>query len=93
MAYLDPSSTFQSWILTPQELQIGHILSDLQTKAIQNYICQLANERINLVFTEANKQRDAELQGAIGTLRYLLDISAEKQKELIEEANLNNPQN
>jgi hypothetical protein len=91
MAQLDPSSTFQSWLLSAEELRLGHLLSDLQKKAIQNYLCQLANERINLTFIEENKARDAELQGAIGTLRYLLDLSTESETALINEANNNLP--
>lgn len=90
MATLDPNSTFQSWILSPEELKQGHIFSDTQRKAIQNYICQLANEKMNLTFIDENRQRDAELQGAIGNLRYLLELSDSYQKELFDESRVNN---
>ena len=71
---LDPNNPFQSYILTPEEFKQAHTLNYLQIAGIKNQIAQLAAERIALTFTEENKQRDAELQGSIGTLQYLLSL-------------------
>lgn len=79
MATINTDSSFVSWILTPQELQAGSILTTLQKQVIQNMIWQAASERISLPFLDENKQREAELQGRIAALTSLLDLSAEAE--------------
>lgn len=73
------SSSFTRWKLTPEEQLSGSQLSSLQVAVIQNQICDLAEERISLQFDQANPsafmQRDAELQGQIGILKYLLALN------------------
>lgn len=79
MATINTDSSFVSWILTPQELAAGSILTTLQKQVIQNMIWQAASERISLPFLDENKQREAELQGRIAALTSLLDLSAEAE--------------
>lgn len=86
MAQLNPESPFQSWILTEVELLHGHIFTQLQTQALQNYCAQLAIERINLPWLPENFQREAELKGAISTIQYLLEVSKANQQIVAEEA-------
>lgn len=85
MATISPHSLFTSWILTPQETTQGTILSTLQEQVIQNQIAALAQEKTLLKFDPANihsfLQREAELQGQIGALSFLLTQSAEAKKE------------
>lgn len=71
---LNPDNVFQSYLLTPEEQKQGWTLNYLQIASIKNQIASLAAERIALPFNEENKQRDAELQGSIGALQYLLTL-------------------
>lgn len=73
-------SSFISYHLTEQELIQGSILTITQKQCIQNQISTFAEERINLPFLDANKQRDAELQGNIRALQNLLIISENAEK-------------
>jgi hypothetical protein len=75
MATLNLNSSFQSWNLTESERIAGSILSILQIQCIQNQIVSLAEEQITLPFLPENIQRNAELLGAIGALKYLLILS------------------
>ncbi len=80
MATINHNNSFQDWILTPQELNLGSILTTLQKQCIQNQITKLAHERINLSFDPNNSslfvQQDAALKGQVIALTYLLDLSA-----------------
>mgnify|MGYP007071573929 CR=1 FL=1 len=84
MAQLDPSNPFQAWKLSEQEILQGSIFSNLQKQCLQNERAKLAAERINLKFDPANPQefiqQDAELQGKIGLLGYLIDLSDSAEK-------------
>lgn len=86
MAIPNHTSSFYSWILTPQETLTGSILTITQKQCIQNQICSLAEERISLPYTPNDplvfQQRDAELQGQIGILKYLLSLSEEAEKQV-----------
>lgn len=79
MAYLNPVNPFQSWVLSNKETLQGQVLTTLQKQVIQNEIASLANERISVKFDPEHpmlfQQRDAELQGQIGILSYLLEMS------------------
>jgi hypothetical protein len=85
MSIPNHQSSFHSWLLTPQERTNGTILTTLQKQCIQNHICNLAEERISLPFTPNDpltfQQRDAELQGQIGILKYLITLSEEAEKQ------------
>lgn len=86
MAHLNQDSNFQSWILTEKELIHGSALTGLQKQCIQNQICQLANQRLNIDFDPLNPlrfaQEEACLKGQIQALQYLLTLSAEAEKEI-----------
>lgn len=86
MASLNHDNIFQSWVLTRQEYLTGSILTTLQLQCIQNQIAQLAQEKTLLKFTPNDLntflQREAELQGSISALQFLISTSAEAAKEL-----------
>lgn len=73
MATLSTNSMFTSWVLSPEELEMGSNFSTTQRQFIQNLISEYAHEKVKLTFAEENKQREAELQGAILSLQYILD--------------------
>lgn len=87
MATLNTDSLFQSWVLTDQERLQGSILTITQKQCIQNQICQLASEKVNMKFDTEHfqqfQQREAELAGQIGALTYLLTLSAAAEKEVL----------
>lgn len=84
MATLSHDTLFASWNLSEQELMQGSILSTPQEQVIQNQIAQLAQEKTLLKFTPSDihtfLQREAELQGSISALQFLLTTSAEFKK-------------
>lgn len=84
MATLSHETLFASWNLSEQELMQGSILSTPQEQVIQNQIAQLAQEKLLLKFTPdslyAYAQREAELQGQINALQFLITTSAEFKK-------------
>lgn len=86
MATLNPENLFQSWILTDEEFVQGSILTITQKQCIQNQIAQLAQEKINLTYNPENPnrflQREAELQGSITALQYLLTLSNTAEQKL-----------
>lgn len=88
MATLDHNNPFQGWILSPEELLQGQVLTSLQKQVIQNERATLASKRISLRFDPEHplkfQQEDAELQGQIGILSYLLEMS------IVAETTLNN---
>jgi hypothetical protein len=72
---INTASSFVSYILTSDEYLAGSVLSLIQKQVIQNQIAQAAEEKLNLTFIPENATRDAELQGRILALKYLLDVS------------------
>lgn len=82
MSIINTSSSFISYTLTSDEYFAGSTLTQLQKYVIQNQIAQAAEEKLNLIFLPENATKDAELQGRILALKYLLDVS-----ESIEAAN------
>ncbi len=86
MATLSPTSMFQSWELSRQEYLTGSIFTTLQIQCIQNQIVALAHEKMMLKFDPTNvltyAQQEAELQGKLIILQYLLSCSEEAAKEL-----------
>jgi hypothetical protein len=79
MAILNTQTSFVSWILTPEEEAQGSVFSLTQKQLIQNRIAVLAEEKLALTYdpNEPMKflQTEAELQGQIGILKYLLTMS------------------
>lgn len=85
MATLNPDSPFQAWILSPQELAQGSILTRLQKQVIQNQIAQVAAQKINLEFTPNDPlkfaQEEASLKGQMQALEYLLQLSQSSEAQ------------
>ena len=79
MAYPIPS-TFTRYHLTPEEQENGQNLTTNNIYVIQNLICAAAEERLGLTYDPSRPlefaQREAELQGQIGILRMLLEMSS-----------------
>lgn len=79
MAHLDPTNPFQAWVLSPEEYLHAQVLTSLQKQYLQNERAVLANKRIALRYDPEHPQKflqaDAELQGQIGILSYLLEMS------------------
>lgn len=73
------SSPFCSWLLSDQELEVGSILTTLQKQCIQNQISSRANEKLTLLYNPEKPheflQREAELQGSILALQFLIQLS------------------
>jgi hypothetical protein len=86
MAFLNHDNPFQAWTMSQDEAIQSRIFTTLQKQHIQNQIAQLAAERISLKIDPLNiqafMQRDAELQGQIGILQYLLTLSVDAEKLL-----------
>lgn len=73
------TNSFTSYSLSEQEFIQGSFLSLLQKQCIQNQISSLAEQKLNLKYTPENPmsflQVEAELQGGLNALRYLLTLS------------------
>lgn len=85
MALLIPNE-FASFELSQYEEEQGTILTSLQKQVIQNKLSMLASEKLTLVFTPNDintyMQQEAELEGQLGILRWLLATSEEMEKVL-----------
>ncbi len=85
MATLIPNS-FASFALTEEEELRGSLLQDEQKFVIQNLLSNLAEEKLALAYDPINTstylQREAELQGQIGILKYLLAQSTSAEEKL-----------
>jgi len=81
MGTLSSNNLFQSWELSEAEVSEGTILYTLQKQVLQNRLAMAAAERVLLPFSPENVQRDAELQGEIRTLRWILDESERQELE------------
>jgi hypothetical protein len=79
MAHAIPS-TFTRYKLTPEEQENGQTLTTMNLYAIQNFICDAAEEKLALKFDPTNPmqfaQREAELQGQIGILQLLVSLAS-----------------
>lgn len=80
-------STFSSYHLTQEELQSAQTLTTLNIQYIQNLICDAAEKRIAMTLDPLNPvayaQEAAELQGQIGILKYLVELSAIANPSLV----------
>lgn len=75
------SNKFTQWELTAVEFKYASSFNDLQRKFIQNEIARAALEKVALTYDAQNPllfaQREAELQGQIEILEYLLSQQSE----------------
>ena len=82
---LNGNSTFISYDLTPAQVAAGSTFTLDQKAVIQNLISDIAEEKITLTFDPSNPnvfiQRDAELMGQLGILKYLLSLESINQPE------------
>lgn len=89
MSTLVPNS-FSTYSLTAEELAVGSQLTELNLRVIQNLISESAEEKLALKYDPQNPlafvQREAELQGQIGVLKYLV---AQHQENLSHNLQLN----
>lgn len=70
------SNSFTSFSLTDDEQKAGSTLSSLNVAVLQNQLAQIAEEKINLVFTPDSintfLQQEAYLKGQLDLLNYIL---------------------
>ena len=80
----NPDSSFLSYSLTQQEIVEGSTFNSAQRAVIQNLIAESAEEKVALKYDPQNPmsfvQAEAELQGKIGILKYLLSLEASIKK-------------
>jgi hypothetical protein len=78
------NSTFTRFQLTQEETTSGQSLTSTNIAVIQNLICDCAEERLSLKYDPSNPiiwaQREAELQGQIGILKLLLELSSQSNQ-------------
>ena len=85
------STSFVSYVMSQDEISIGSVLTTLQKQCIQNQICSLAEQKLVLKYTPENPmlflQQEAELQGQLNALKYLIILSESAEASLIQSAN------
>ena len=85
------NSSFIRYVLTDDELTVGSIFTTLHKQCIQNQIAEAAEQRINIRLDPVNPllslQEDAELQGRILALKYLIQLSDSAELQLQQSAN------
>ena len=78
------SNVFTTFSLTPDELTKGQQLTSLNVAFIQNLRSQLAEEKLNLVFTPNDintyLQQEAHLKGQLDVLSYILSCNEEASR-------------
>lgn len=85
------STSFVSYVMSQDEISIGSVLTTLQKQCIQNQICSLAEQKLALKYSPENAmlflQQEAELQGQLNALKYLIILSESAEASLIQSAN------
>lgn len=78
-------SSFISYSLTPAQILAGSTFTLDQKAVIQNLIGGIAEEKIALTFDPTNPQvfiqREAELMGQLGILKYLLSLASSLENQ------------
>lgn len=73
------NNTFTTYKLTDEEQAQGQILSTTNIMVIQNLMAAAAEEKLALKFDPTNAlaftQREAELMGQIGILKFLIELA------------------
>lgn len=84
------SSTFTRYSLTDQESLSGSILHLEQKLVIQNFISEIAEQKLALIPDPNNYpafiQQEAHMAGQIAAYKYLLDSSLASEQILLENA-------
>jgi hypothetical protein len=85
------TNMFTTYDLSDNDLLQGQVLSELQEACLQNELAALAEEKLNLKYDTVNTltylQREAELQGQIGLVTYLVELSRQAKIALRTSAN------
>lgn len=85
------STSFVSYVMSQDEISIGSVLTTLQKQCIQNQICSLAEQKLALKYSPETPmlflQQEAELQGQLNALKYLIILSESAEASLIQSAN------
>lgn len=80
------NNSFTRYKLTDEEIIRGQVLTTENAHVIQNLIADAAESKLNLKFDPTNSmafvQEEAELQGQLGILRLLLDMSLQAQSAI-----------
>lgn len=78
---ISDKSSFVRYEMTEPEIKTGSVFTLDQRAVMQNLIADAAEEKIALTFDTNNPQqfiqREAELTGQIGILKYLLDLQSQ----------------
>lgn len=78
------SNTFQSYDLAEDEARNGAILTSLNIAVLQNLRTNIAEEKLNLIFTPNDvlsyTQQEAFLKGQLDILSFLINSSIESQQ-------------
>ena len=73
------TNTFTSYKLTEEEQVSGQTLTSNNIMIIQNLVSSIAEEKLGLKFDPLNPmafaQREAELNGQIGILKFLIELA------------------
>lgn len=78
---ISTQSSYLRYELTEPEIKAGSVFTLNQRAVIQNLIADAAEEKLALTFDPDKPlqfaQREAELTGQIGILKYLLDLQSQ----------------
>ena len=84
------TSSFHRITLSEKDTISGTILSTVHIGVIQNHICDIAEQKLNLVFDPDKMidfaQQNAYLQGQLDILKLLLDSSDASQALAVQQA-------
>lgn len=73
---------FATYHLSAEEIKTASAFNDFSRMLMQNEIARAAEEKVALKFDPSNPlefcQREAELQGQIGILEYLLTLNSQQ---------------
>lgn len=79
-------NTFFSYELSQSEEEAGQVFTREQKMVLQNKLASIAQDKLNLTFDPANVnqfiQREAELQGQMGVINWLLDTSNQVEEAI-----------
>jgi len=78
-------NAFSSFSLTAEEEESGQVLNGNQRMVLQNKAAEIAQAKLNITFTPndilAYAQQEAELQGQLGIIQWILDSSTAVELE------------